>query len=191
MYEFLGLNRINFYITKNLPFTALSWDLTRFKYWTQTFDFPTESGKNWLWSISFVNTPWEQTKVHAHFLEVVDVLFTRLATNLHPSMQLGDLSILQSDSLESIPKKRFSSKQYFVQEYSIFWVGEIPKGKVEIYPWAAKETSMDLSPWVTTNFDVQVFKLEGIQRILFIDASMWFSCTLSSEVLVVSMLLQS
>ncbi len=191
MYEFLGLNRIIYYITKNLPFTALPWDLTCFKYWTQTLDFPTESEKNRLWSISFVTTPWEQTKVHAHFLEVVDVLFTRLATNLHPSMQLGDLSILQTDSLASIQKKRFSSKQYFVQEYSFFWVGEIPKGKVEIYPWAAKETSMDLSPWVTTNFAVQVFKLEDIWRILFIDASMQFSWTLSSEVLVVSMLLQS
>ena len=62
MYEFLGLNRINYYITKNLPFTALPRDLTRFKYWTQTLDFPTESGKNRLWSISFVTTQWEQTK---------------------------------------------------------------------------------------------------------------------------------
>ncbi len=46
-------------------------------------------------------------KVHAHFLEELDVLFTRLATNLHPSMQLGDLSILQSNSLASIQKKVF------------------------------------------------------------------------------------
>ncbi len=61
-------------------------------------------------------------------------------------MQLGDLSILQSDSLASIPKKRFSSKQYFVEEYSILWVGEIPEEKEEICPLAAKETLMDLSP---------------------------------------------
>jgi hypothetical protein len=42
-----------------------------------------------------------------HTSKVVDVLFTRLATNLHPSMQLGDLSILQSDSLASTQKKVF------------------------------------------------------------------------------------
>ncbi len=88
-------------------------------------------------------------------------------------------------------KKRFSSKQYFVQEYSFFWVGEIPEGKEEICPLAAKETSMDLSPWVTTNFDVQVFKSEDLWRILLMDASMQFSGTLWLEVLVESMLIQS
>ncbi len=99
MYEFLCSKRMNYYITKNLPFTALPWDLRHFKYWTGTLDFWIESGKNWDWSISFITTPCKQTKVHAHFLEELDVLFTWLATNLHPSMQLGDLSILQSDSL--------------------------------------------------------------------------------------------
>ncbi len=70
-------------------------------------------------------------------------------------------------------------------------MGEIPEGKEEIFPLAAKETSMDLSPWVTTNFDVQVFKSEDIRRILLIDASMQFSGTLWLEVLVESMLVQS
>ena len=163
MYEFICSKRMNYYITKNLPFTALPRDLTRFNYWTGTLGFPTESGQNWDWSISFITTPCEQTKVHAHFLEELDVLFTRLATNLHPSMQLGDLSILQKWFLSINTKKSFSSKQYFVLEYSILWVGEIPERKEEICPLAAKETLMDLSPWVTTNFDVQVFKAKDIQ----------------------------
>jgi hypothetical protein len=64
----------------------------------------------------------------------VDVLFTGLATNLHPSMQLGDLSILQSDSLASIQKKGFHQNNTLSKNIHFFWVGEIPKGKVEIYP---------------------------------------------------------
>ena len=54
MYEFLGSNRINYYITKNLPFTALPRDLMRFKYWTQTLDFGTSAH---IPCVSFFATP--------------------------------------------------------------------------------------------------------------------------------------
>ncbi len=134
MYEFICSKRKNYYITKNLPFTALPWDLTHFKYWAGTLGFPTESGKNWDWLISFITTPCEQTKVHAHFLEELDVLLTRLAINLHPSMLLGDLSILQSDSLASIPKKGFHQNNTLSKNIQFFGWGGFQKEKKKYAP---------------------------------------------------------
>jgi hypothetical protein len=58
-------------------------------------------------------------------------------------MQLGDLIIFISKSLVPIPPKIFSSKEYFVQGYWIFWSRYIPEGEEDKAPRAAQETSMD------------------------------------------------
>ncbi len=57
-------------------------------------------------------------------------------------------------------------------------MGDIPEGGEAKNPWAAKEISIYVSPWVTTNLEVHVFKSEVRHFILLTDASMQFSGTL-------------
>ena len=81
-------------------------------------------------------------------------------------MQLGDLSILMSKSLPSIPKNI----------YWIVWCGNVPdSGEEDKAPWAAEETSIDWSPWGTIKLEVQVFKSEVRRSRLETEASMQFS----------------
>ena len=42
----------------------------------------------------------------------------------------------------------------------MFWGGYMPEGEEDKAPWAAHETSIDVSECVTTNLEVQVFKSE-------------------------------
>ena len=42
----------------------------------------------------------------------------------------------------------------------MFWGGYMPEGEEDKAPWAAHETSIDVSECVTTNLEVHVFKSE-------------------------------
>ena len=48
----------------------------------------------------------------------------------------------------------------FICPLTMFWGGYMPEGEDDTAPWAAQETSIDWSPCVITNLEVQVFKSE-------------------------------
>ena len=57
----------------------------------------------------------------------------------------------------------------------MFWGGYMPEGEEDKAPWAAHETSIDVSECVTTNLEVQVFKSEVRRSSFFTETKMRLS----------------
>ncbi len=147
---------------KNLPFID-PFNFVLLAFWYKTLIFPTESGPKWLSSMFLITFPWEQMKVQLLLRLQVIALSTRCRTNLHPSTAWGDFIKANSfASASSISNSwsglwnRIGSNWYAVLVYGKCCCVE-PIGIIESAPRAADDTSINWSPSLTVNLDVQNF----------------------------------